>query len=732
MFPFLAGRCLANPPTVGYSAQALAGRITILEGAHETLASAHKRRDYDDRFQLGEVSEDVPSEYVAGTLILLQESGNAQTVVAVGEAWLATHRHHRSARDVALVTALAHCDLATSHLEAHGTLEQACEMLSVALKLLLQYRAGTSELQDEIRGAARELQPQLALELLARSDDAPARARGLDLLPSALETLATSTKTEERRRGELSRKQFLDSLRPLLSAEEHCRLFATAGPSYAASPAELYNAAIAHISAGCASSKPSIIRRALEILTDAETVDAETEVSSTSSTSAISIDAPPAIRDRRISDERHRRAVASCVASLLLGDSGAAGDALGLRDGSLKCDRQVFAFIKANSPDAATLLPGVCALVERWVKNVALNAYVSDSGVETDFSLDSWFENPHVVRELEASGNRPFALLGRLLATPLSAISGLFTMPAAREEEEEEEHIAASRHLRDEEGKEEEAADTNSGPEIVTATREQVREAQSSGVAALKPSAPALQQLSFEEKLAAEAADFLEDDADYDDGTENFLSQPIALEAIKPLLGEDAWMRRAYQARRIRWERLAGAGAIIVGGVALAMSAALPALTPDALGPVPQSRPDAVPVPGGKILSRGEAASLVSKWQRVKAAALGPKHAVGGLSTVLRGDLLHQWQERSTQLETKGWHYTHTLHSCKIVEVAPGRAPGTAVVIVSMKEGVAVHKGSDVDPQTFTSEYQVVYQVEYENNGGWLLTGAVVQGPSTN
>lgn len=249
--------------------------------------------------------------------------------------------------------------------------------------------------------------------------------------------------------------------------------------------------------------------------------------------------------------------------------------------------------------------------------------------------------------------------------------------------------------------------------------------------------APSPVQPSFEDEISSQPSgrgmaqhrdDYdIEEDEDVEDDGE-FLTHPVALEALQPLRGEDDWMRRAYEARQIRWGRLIGAVALVTGAAYLAVRAALPALAPAAtpkaaIAPVPVA---ATTAGVAKPLSRGEASSLVTKWQRIKAAALGPQHAMDGLDGVLAGELLTQWQDRAVQLTSKGWHYTHDLQSCKVVEVVPGPVAGTALITAAMREGVTVHKGPDVDPQSFASEYQVVYHA-VRGESGWVLTGAVIQ-----
>ena len=305
--------------------------------------------------------------------MLLQESGEKQTVVAVGEAWLAQHKRHKSAKDVALATALAHIDVAKAILDARGSVESAHNTLEVAAKLLKTYRAGTSELLSQVEDAAADLRPQLTLDLLS-SENATVHARGMAFLPAALEAVTTTNNTTTSgRRSQFTRPQYLERLREVLTADQQIALFNQVGDLYASTPGELCNLAIAHLAAGVASTKPLIIRRATELLATAEQLavdEAALEEEQRTEGSSQSM-----VRNRRMVDEKHRRAVASCAAWLLLGNSGAAGDALGLRDGRIKCDRQVMHFIRSNSPEPDSLLPGVCALAQRWVSDVALASF---------------------------------------------------------------------------------------------------------------------------------------------------------------------------------------------------------------------------------------------------------------------------------------------------------------------------------------------------------------------
>ena len=225
---------------MGYSQRALSARASVLKGAVSTLLDPTARREYDEELRKGSSTEEVPLDYVAGVgacrthstgsstrrgllctahrlggrstrrgrlrwlpppraagvLSLLQESGEPHTVTAAGEQWLSTNRRHPMAADVAVATALAHCDMATLSLQQTGDAAQvrgilpppaanvarlarprarerevppgpdhspaptpqhnaqSTRMLEVGLQLLREYRAG-AQLQKEIDAAIK-------------------------------------------------------------------------------------------------------------------------------------------------------------------------------------------------------------------------------------------------------------------------------------------------------------------------------------------------------------------------------------------------------------------------------------------------------------------------------------------------------------------------------------------------------------------------------------------------
>ena len=777
-------RAINTPPEVGYSPQAISARRAVLEGALETLVAAGRRREYDERLTLGEIDEDVPADYVAGTLILLQEAGDWQTVIVSGEAWIAQHRRHRNVKDIALAISLAHCETAKALLDAHGDVRQSYAMFEVAGKLLKTHRAGGAELQRSIDEALAALRPRLAVEMLSPENTAVTRARGMEMVPAALVYVDTCEKESQTTKGQQQyyvgggaatvpssspRSQFLARLRDVLSAEEQISVYDSNGALYASSPAELYNVAMACIAVGAATADVAPLKRATQLLAQADH-DAIVEAKQDAEAGEEGSLGPQqlAMKARRATDAGHRRAVATCVAWLLLGEGGKAGDALGLRDGKVTCDRQVLHFIRSNSPDQRHLLAGVCALVQRWVADVALTSFrftfISSQLVFTNesFTLDAWFECDKVLRGLEGRG-RGGGVGGGVMAVltaPFRALASVFLSEGdmvkheeaseqeveVRSEQEEEEHVAAAVMA---------AAARPSMPQLTppppppsshtTQQQQQQQEALSFSAPTPTPTPTAATATTttttatspFDTTTYNDAYEEEEDD-DEDNVFATFGKEPIEIEAIKPLLGEDDWMRGAYETKNIRWGRVAGAGSVLacIGLFAarsyiFSSSFLSPLLAPTARYQQPPSVLTAASTTAAPTITRGEASSLVSRWQKIKAKALGPDHCLADLSSVLSGDLLRQWRERAEALQSNGWHYTHQLYTSKIesvVAVGGGAGPG-AQVTAFFKEGVTVHKPGGVEPQTFVSEYRVVYETGLNSNGQWVLVSAAVVQP---
>jgi hypothetical protein len=197
---------------------------------------------------------------------------------------------------------------------------------------------------------------------------------------------------------------------------------------------------------------------------------------------------------------------------------------------------------------------------------------------KTQFSLNAWFDDPAVLRELESSRGDLITLFSRMFDVctgRIRAVASIFyaqhapgqrtTQPNTTTEEAEPHNIETSLDTLHPglDGSEEEEA--SAAPSLDGQGPQQERQLRAP---------PAAQQIYKSEAPDPENPDpFSLDDQDDDgndlleDGFDNddndFLVEPVALEAIKPLRGEDAWMVRVYEARQIRWERVVAAASVL-------------------------------------------------------------------------------------------------------------------------------------------------------------------------
>jgi len=160
-------RLVQSPPAVGYSDVALYSRAVLLQNAAECLANMDARKAYEaQRRHQGPLVPIAPSD-LPGALALMQECGEANTVIDLGSDWLADRANAGGvdAADVAAAVALAHCDQAADAFVQYGEDEvaPACHSLRSALQLLQQYGL-SAQLQQQItqtlevrREAARRL-----------------------------------------------------------------------------------------------------------------------------------------------------------------------------------------------------------------------------------------------------------------------------------------------------------------------------------------------------------------------------------------------------------------------------------------------------------------------------------------------------------------------------------------------------------------------------------------------
>lgn len=142
-----------NPPAVGYTQETLYSRAVVLQSATEAVMEMTATPSYKQ--QLTQMSVTLTYSNLPGALSLLQEAGEAQTVLDWGKAWLRDSASDSKTRDVALSMALTYCDTAAMLLEEDpDSAMLAVDAMNAALRLL-QEHGPNAPLEADIAGAIK-------------------------------------------------------------------------------------------------------------------------------------------------------------------------------------------------------------------------------------------------------------------------------------------------------------------------------------------------------------------------------------------------------------------------------------------------------------------------------------------------------------------------------------------------------------------------------------------------
>ncbi|CAK7346271.1 unnamed protein product [Dovyalis caffra] len=164
---------VSKPPQYGFSQDALISRRQILQAACETLADPASRRDYNQGLiddETDTIITQVPWDKVPGALSVLQEAGETEVVLQIGESLLRERLPKSFKQDVVLAMVLAYVDMSRDAMALDPPdFIRGREVLERALKLLQEEGASSlaPDLQSQIDETLEEITPRSVLELLA-------------------------------------------------------------------------------------------------------------------------------------------------------------------------------------------------------------------------------------------------------------------------------------------------------------------------------------------------------------------------------------------------------------------------------------------------------------------------------------------------------------------------------------------------------------------------------------
>ncbi|KAL0928169.1 hypothetical protein M5K25_000038 [Dendrobium thyrsiflorum] len=680
---------VSNPPQYGFSQEALIGRWQILQAACDTLSNSSSRGDYNRGLTedpSSTLTTHVPMDKVPGALCLLQEAGEAETVLQVGGSLLHEWLPKPFKQDVVLAMVLAYVDLSRDAMAMNPPdFMGCCEVLQRALKLLQEEGASNlaRDLLAQIDETLEEISPRCTLELLALPLDEEHRIKRQDGLHSVRSILWTVGKGGASViGGGFTREDFMNEAFVHMTASEQIDLFAATPSNIPAESFEVYGVALALVAQAIIGKKAHLIKDAGNLFQQLQ----QTKVTSLGANSEYTTKV-----DREIDFALERG-----LCSLLLGDLDECYSWLGIDDKSSPYRNQdIVEFIMSNSNIGSDHdpLPGLCKLLETWLIEVVFPRFRDTQGIQ--FRLKDYYDDPLVLKyleKMEGGGASPLAAaasivkigaeataaLGNVKSSALHALQKVFPL-TKREGRGSNEDSTGVHNPTSEVGVEEPRMDTY---QYVKENENEVFE---------KPNSEYSNEEDFTYMIK--------------EASMKIMCAGIAV-GILTLAGLRYLPRRNVSS-----------GSIKEVGSAMAES------TVHTVIPAIQNVEKEFPKMDARL-----AESLVRKWQNIKSQALGPDHHLEELPTVLEGRMLKIWKDRASEVAQQAWFWEYTLQDLTIDSLTISLDGRRAVVEATINEAARLIDTAQPEPK---DSYNTTYTTRYEMaclESGWKITeGAVLK-----
>ncbi|XP_010271467.1 PREDICTED: protein ACCUMULATION AND REPLICATION OF CHLOROPLASTS 6, chloroplastic [Nelumbo nucifera] len=675
---------ISKPPQYGFSQDALISRRQILQAACETLANPRTRGDYNQGLledQDGTLITQVPWDKVPGALCVLQEAGETEVVLRIGEGLLRERLPKSFKQDVVLAMALAYVDLSRDAMAlSPPDFIKSCEMLERALNLLQEEGASglAPDLQAQIDETLEEITPRCVLELLALPLDEEHKTRREEGLHGVRNILwAVGGGGAAAIAGGFTREDFMNEAFSRMTAVEQVDLFAATPSNIPAESFEVYGVALALVAQAFVGKKPHLIRDAGNLFQQLQ----QTKVT----TLGTAVSEYVARVDREVDFALERG-----LCSLLVGDIDECRSWLGLNnENSPYRDPSIVEFVLENSKDDNDSgLYGLCKLLETWLMEVVFPRFRDTERIQ--FKLGDYYDDPTVLRYLER--------MEGVGGSPLAAAAAIARI----------------------------------GAEATTAVLDNVK---ASAMLALQKVFPVgnkegrmRKEEDYDNSAFVSAIESVEPD-DKPNG-ENSGSSEEVYEKMS-YNTDKQWMTEKIKDASVK---IMCAG-VVVGLVTLAGLKYLPTrngslvlqrdtsvMAADAIS-LDEKAVEDMPRMDARF-----AESLVRQWQNIKSQALGPDHRLSKLPEILDGQMLKIWTDRAAEIAQHGWFWEYTLLGLTIDSVTVSLDGRRALVEATLEEEARL---TDMVHPEHNDSYNTTYTTRYEmscSRSGWKITeGAVLK-----
>lgn len=362
-------------------------------------------------------------------LCALQEAGEAQAVLEIGEQLLQDRPHKRFKQDVVLAMALAYVDLSRDAMSASPPdVIFCCEVLERALKLLQEDGASNlaPDLLSQIDETLEEITPRCVLELLALPLDEKhqnKRQEGLRGVRNILWSVGRGGIATVG--GGFSREAYMNEAFLQMTSAEQMDFFSKTPNSIPPEWFEIYSVALANVAQAIVSKRPELIMMADDLFEQLQKFN---------------------IGSQYAYDNEMDLALERALCSLLVGDITNCRIWLAIdNESSPHRDPKIVEFIVNNSSidQENDLLPGLCKLLETWLVSEVFPRSRDTRGMQ--FSLGDYYDDPKVLSYLEMMegggashlaaaaaiaklGAQATAALGTVKSSALQAFSKIFPL----------------------------------------------------------------------------------------------------------------------------------------------------------------------------------------------------------------------------------------------------------------------------------------------------------------
>jgi hypothetical protein len=128
------------------------------------------------------------------------------------------------------------------------------------------------------------------------------------------------------------------------------------------------------------------------------------------------------------------------------------------------------------------------------------------------------------------------------------------------------------------------------------------------------------------------------------------------------------------------------------------------------------------------VLSRDDAKDIIETWLDVKADAMGPRHTMQQLSSILADPMLSAVTSEAKEASRSGWFWNIRPQKVRIEDVA-NQQDGSVLVIATVDESADLWATNGKKGDSYKTSYKVEYTlVQEKNSSTWKISSALVVG----